>query len=188
MFALDLAGKMKSNNFTYGLSFFQELTRCFWLGAANVLPVMSEFRGLRKRWLRRAGLKLDEHSRFMGKVTVIPGAAGGHVVVGKNSFVNAEVRFGVPVASVFIGSNSAIGPRVSFETVNHRFPENVLEHQSIYIGSGVWIASNAVVLPGVTIGDGAVVAAGAVVNRDVPERAFVAGVPARVIKIYDEHS
>jgi maltose O-acetyltransferase len=170
----------------FKLSFYQDLTRCLWLAVSNALPAMPEFRMLRKRCLRGAGLDLDEHSRFMGKVTVIPGIAGDHVVVGKNSFVNAEVRFGVPVASVYIGPSCAIGPRVSFETVNHRFPGNILEHQSIYIGSGVWIASNAVVLPGVTIGDGAVIAAGAVVNKDVPERALMAGVAARVIKVYDK--
>ena len=50
------------------------------------------------------------------------------------------------------------------------------------IGNNVWIGSRAVVLPGVTIGDGAIVAAGAVVNRDVPANTIVGGVPARVIK------
>lgn len=150
-----------------------------------MLPVMSEFRVLRNRCLRSAGFEADRHARFMGKVTLIPGGCGRHVVIGKNSFVNAEVRFGVPLASVVIGSNCSIGPRVSFETVNHRFPCNVLEHQSINIGSDVWIGSNAIILPGVTIGAGAIVAAGAVVNKDVPDKAVVAGVPARVIKAYD---
>jgi acetyltransferase-like isoleucine patch superfamily enzyme len=50
------------------------------------------------------------------------------------------------------------------------------------IGRDVWIGANAVVLGGVTIGDGAVVAAGAVVNRDVGAGAVVAGVPARIVR------
>lgn len=50
------------------------------------------------------------------------------------------------------------------------------------IGRDVWIGANAVILGGVTIGDGAVIAAGAVVNRDVEPGAVVAGVPARRIK------
>lgn len=52
----------------------------------------------------------------------------------------------------------------------------------VKIGNHVWIATNAVILPGVTIGDGAVVAAGAVVTKSVPERCMVAGVPAKVIR------
>lgn len=52
----------------------------------------------------------------------------------------------------------------------------------IHIGHGVWIGNNAIVLGGVTIGEGAVVAAGSVVTRDVPPGAIVAGVPARVVK------
>ena len=52
----------------------------------------------------------------------------------------------------------------------------------IIIGNRVWIGANAMVLKGVTIGDGAVIAAGAIVTRDVPSASLVAGVPARVIK------
>lgn len=52
----------------------------------------------------------------------------------------------------------------------------------IIIGDNVWIGERAIILKGVTIGDGAVIAAGAVVNKDVPPRTLVGGVPAKVIK------
>ena len=52
----------------------------------------------------------------------------------------------------------------------------------ITIGNHVWIGSRAVVLPGVSIGDGAIIAAGAVVTRDVPPNVIAGGVPARIIK------
>lgn len=50
------------------------------------------------------------------------------------------------------------------------------------IGSDVWIGTESVVMGGVTIGDGAVVATGAVVMRDVPPFAVVAGNPARPVR------
>lgn len=52
----------------------------------------------------------------------------------------------------------------------------------ITIGDKVWVGMRAMILKGVTIGDGAVVAAGSVVTRDVPAGALVGGVPARVIR------
>jgi acetyltransferase-like isoleucine patch superfamily enzyme len=51
----------------------------------------------------------------------------------------------------------------------------------VVIGDRVWVGTRAVILKGVTIGDGAVVAAGAVVTKDVPAGAIVAGVPAKVV-------
>jgi acetyltransferase-like isoleucine patch superfamily enzyme len=50
----------------------------------------------------------------------------------------------------------------------------------------VWIGENVCVLPGVTIGDGAIINANAVVTKDVPAGTIVAGVPARVIKQWDD--
>ncbi|MCJ8144317.1 chloramphenicol acetyltransferase [Ancylobacter sp. A5.8] len=55
--------------------------------------------------------------------------------------------------------------------------------QPVIIGHDVWIGHGAIVLPGRHIGDGAVVAAGAVVTKDVPAYAIVAGVPARVVRM-----
>ncbi|MDJ0750989.1 MAG: CatB-related O-acetyltransferase [Woeseiaceae bacterium] len=54
--------------------------------------------------------------------------------------------------------------------------------QVTMIGNDVWIGHEAFILPGVNIGDGAVVAARAVVTKDVPPYAVVAGVPARIVK------
>jgi acetyltransferase-like isoleucine patch superfamily enzyme len=52
----------------------------------------------------------------------------------------------------------------------------------VHIGAGADIGVGAIVLPGCTVGEGAIVGAGAVVTGDVPPRAIVAGVPARVLR------
>jgi acetyltransferase-like isoleucine patch superfamily enzyme len=54
---------------------------------------------------------------------------------------------------------------------------------SIVIGRNIWIGANATVLPGVIVGDDEIIAAGAVVTRNVPEKAVGAGIPAKVIKM-----
>ena len=52
----------------------------------------------------------------------------------------------------------------------------------IKIENHVWIGTRAIILKGVTIGDGSIIAAGAIVTKDVPARSIVAGIPARIIK------
>lgn len=56
------------------------------------------------------------------------------------------------------------------------------EFERIKIGNDVWIGARAIILDGVTIGDGAIVAAGAVVTKDVPDYAVVGGVPAKILR------
>ena len=69
-----------------------------------------------------------------------------------------------------------------FHTDDGRFFMENVETAPIEIGANVWLSTGSTVLMGVTIGDEAVVAAGAVVHRDVPARALVGGVPARLIQ------
>jgi len=54
--------------------------------------------------------------------------------------------------------------------------------KKLSIGNDVWIGCNSTILRGVSVGDGAVIAANAVVTKDVPPYAIVAGVPAKIIK------
>lgn len=56
----------------------------------------------------------------------------------------------------------------------------------VIIGNNVWIGEHAAILPGVTIGDNAVIGANAVVTKNVPANAVVAGNPAKIIKIIGE--
>lgn len=56
------------------------------------------------------------------------------------------------------------------------------------VGNDVWFGYQALIMPGVTIGDGAIVAAGSVVSRDVPPYAIVAGNPARVVRMRFEEA
>lgn len=52
----------------------------------------------------------------------------------------------------------------------------------ISIGKHVWIATGAIILKGVSIGDGAIIAAGSVVTHDIPAKSMVAGNPAKIIR------
>lgn len=90
---------------------------------------------------------------------------------------------------VEIGEDTLVSMKATIVSSNHGIPplgDSIRRASDVLlptkIGRDVWIGANAVVLGGVTIGDGAVVAAGSVVNRDVAPGAIVAGVPARWVR------
>lgn len=65
------------------------------------------------------------------------------------------------------------------ETINYTFTNT---KQEVKIGKRCWIGTNAIILPGVTIGDNVIVAAGSVVTKDIPDNMIVGGVPAHIIR------
>jgi acetyltransferase-like isoleucine patch superfamily enzyme len=85
---------------------------------------------------------------------------------------------------VVIGARCMIGSHVAISSLTHDHTQpkmfGTMVARPVAIGDDVWIGAHAVILPGVTLGDGCVVGAGAVVTRDVPPRAIVYGVPARI--------
>ena len=109
---------------------------------------------------------------------------GKNIHLGKNVFINAGCKF-QDQGGIYIGDNVLIGHNVVLATLNHEEDPKKrgnLCPAPIRIGNGVWIGSNATVLPGVTIGEGAIIAAGAVVTKDVGENTVVGGVPAKFIR------
>jgi acetyltransferase-like isoleucine patch superfamily enzyme len=87
-----------------------------------------------------------------------------------------------------IGDNTNLGPGVGLISANHDPDDNTRHVKSppIKIGADCWIGMNAVVLPGVTLGDGVIVGAGSVVTRSYPSRVVIAGNPARVLRHLDD--
>ncbi|MDX2175207.1 MAG: acyltransferase [Candidatus Sumerlaeia bacterium] len=86
---------------------------------------------------------------------------------------------------IVVGDRTNIGPGAGLVSANHDPADNkrYLPAPPIRIGRDCWIGMNAVVLPGVTLGDRTVVGAGAVVTKSFPEGdCVVAGNPARVVK------
>ena len=109
----------------------------------------------------------------------------GRLTIGHGTNVNGTGTKLLCALEITIGEHCTLSWDV--QVLDHDFHAltvDGLERPSVApvrIGDRVWVGTRAVVLKGVTIGDGAVVAAGAVVTSDVPPGAVVGGVPARVI-------
>ena len=110
---------------------------------------------------------------------------GANIELGERVFFNFNCVV-LDVCRVTIGDFTLFGPGVQILTPMH--PMNAAERRlkeygrPIDIGADVWVGGGAIILPGVRIGARAVIGAGSVVTRDVPEGAFAAGNPCRVIR------
>lgn len=82
-----------------------------------------------------------------------------------------------------IGENTVIAYQAIIWTLNHDYNDIHFSPKGAKttIGKYVWVCSRSVILPGITVGDYAVIASGAIVTKDVPPFAIVAGIPAKVI-------
>lgn len=154
------------------------LTQLIHHAPAECVPVM----------LRRFGAAIGQPCDIEWGLTVHNALAGfGNLVIEDNCHIGKEVLLDLR-APIRIGAGSTISMRVNI--ITHLDLGNAWQGNERYrayarpvvIGCHVYVGTAATLLPGVSLGEGCVVAAGALVNRDVPEHAVVVGVPARLLR------
>jgi acetyltransferase-like isoleucine patch superfamily enzyme len=180
-----------------------ERTRIYWVffktalgGMINLLNAMYRLRGCKKGKIvtvkgrlkvnAKGKIIIGNNCKIWSHIGTTQISAGPRAVIsiGENTFINT----GTIITSrrrIVIGKNCHLANQViimddDFHDVSQR--EHTSEKAAISIGNNVWIATRAIILKGVTIGEGAVVAAGAVVTKDVPPFTLVGGVPAKFIR------
>lgn len=124
---------------------------------------------------------------FIGSQTYIQGRFDGKCIIGNYVWIGPQSYF--DARDLMIEDYVGWGPGAKVLGSTHTaLPIDIpiiktdLEIKSVKVETGADIGMNAVILPGVTIGKGSIVAAGAVVTKDVPPFAIVAGVPARFLR------
>ena len=114
------------------------------------------------------------------------------IEIGDRTTIGKDCWF-VARHSIVLEADCTIAPNVYFTDHNHTYADpwlpvgkQVLQGFSVRVGSGTWIGTNVVVLPGANIGRNCAIAAGSVVRGDIPDHSVVAGVPGRVVRRWTE--
>ena len=127
-----------------------------------------------------AGINGDQQMLSSPVVTI-----GRKCVIGRGSHIIGHW-------SIVLGDEIQTGPYVYITDQNHSYldPDTPVgwqtpEEAAVSIGSGSWLGTNVVILPGTCLGRNTVVAAGAVVRGTFPDHVVLGGVPAKVLRHYD---
>lgn len=147
----------------------------------------------------RQRIQLGDHCLVHGALGLF--APQGRITIGDHCFVSEGARIWSSVG-ISVGNRVLISHNVNIldsnshsisaaqrhleylAAIGHQHAQRIaptVRHEPVTIGDDVWLGFNVSVLKGVTIGRGAIVAANAVVTKDVPAFAIVAGNPAKVI-------
>jgi maltose O-acetyltransferase len=135
---------------------------------------------VRKYFYRCAGMMIPDSSSIHWRAEMYAPERiriGANCTIGDSCFLDGR-------DGLTIGDNVNLGSHVTIFTRQHDVdsPDFAEVGGPVTIGDHAWVASHALVLPGVTIGEGAVVAAAAVVTKDVAPFTMVGGNPARYIR------
>jgi acetyltransferase-like isoleucine patch superfamily enzyme len=135
----------------------------------------------------RRKMRIGADARMAPNVSI---RNGGNISIGARSRIGERCGLwaGTSEGRIEIEADALLGPEVFITVSNYEYEDRLIpitvqtRHEaSVRIESFTWIGRGVTILPGVNVGRGAIVAAGAVVVRDVPPWAIVAGVPARVV-------
>jgi acetyltransferase-like isoleucine patch superfamily enzyme len=185
-----LKGSPKLKKFLDYLMMNQRDARPRWY--VRLLAPLYQQRGQGSKLYHSVRMDTPPYRRFsLGRKSVIESYACinnavGDVIIGDYTRIGLHCTI---IGPVTIGSHVHLAQGITVTALNHNFAdtnkridEQGITTKTVCIGDDVWIGTNAVVLPGVTIGSHVVVAAGAVVTKDVPDNCVVGGVPAKLLK------
>lgn len=116
-----------------------------------------------------------------------------NVSIGNDVFIGPGATFSASKSHITIGNKVMFGPNVTIMGGDHNYSvlgkymfdvkvKKIDDDQPIIVKDDVWIGAGAIILKGVTVGQGSIVAAGSIVKKDVQEYSIVAGIPAKHIK------
>lgn len=165
---------------TFGkkLCYFMYKITAFWLPISQRSSLAKKIRGF---WTRRIVSKMGKNVNIERGSFFSP-----QLEIGDNSGVGINCEVYGPVT---IGENVMMGPEVIIYTKGHRHDRTDIpmmeqgddEVRPVSIGNDVWIGRRAMIMPGVSIGNGCIIGAGAVVTKDIPDYCVVGGVPAKIL-------
>jgi acetyltransferase-like isoleucine patch superfamily enzyme len=143
-------------------------------------------------------IKIGDFTTLRGELFIF--GHGGKIIIGNNCYIGELTKIWSS-SEIVIGDNVLIAHNVNIhdnnshpinsrerqehysKIYNSGHPKNIdLQEKPIKINNNAWIGFNAIILKGVTIGEGSIVAAGSVVTKDVPSYTIVAGNPAKIVK------
>ncbi len=160
-----------------------------WRGRLQTDGLCFVCRGVKLEISREATVSLGRWS-WLGQGCKIR-AHEGRVSVGAKSVLGQECTISA-YQHVSIGRECIVADRVMLIDFDHGVVEveRPIREQGIYkrdvrVGHNVWIGYGACLLRGVTVGNNCVIGTNSVVNKDVPDDAVVAGIPARVLRMRD---
>ena len=152
----------------------------------NIRQIFNRLRSFYRFKVRQPWIKTHGMVRIPSNVEIFSPnkdvSLGNCVQFGPHCYIGADIHFGDYVLCApnvkFIGKNEhSFDNPTSTIWEGRRGTDTPTE-----IGSDVWIGYGAIIMGGISIGDGAIVAAGSVVTKDVPPRTLVGGNPASIIR------
>lgn len=161
--------------------YLEFVTGVLWWFVGN-LP----FHSVRRLCYQLAGIQLGKGSTIHMQARIYDPryiVIGEDTLIGEKASLDGRKQLPNSQGGLEIGSHVDIASEVMIWTSEHDIHDATMKaiEAKVTIGDYVFIGPRAIILPGVSVGKGAVVAAGAVVTKDVPAGAIVAGVPAKVI-------
>lgn len=152
--------------------------------------IIKQYLGLIKRFIKYKVYRLKyykftsgsgkiEENVYIDKKCII--GAPQNISIGKGTVItkaNLDARGGIEIEN-----NCIINDGVKIISATHDYNSSTYDliKKKVKIGEYSWLATDSMILPGVTIGKGAIVGAGTVVAKDIPEMAICVGNPAKII-------